>query len=106
MNNFYISKLGLCYFFKYQSQRTNQLLNPHFFVIEITEENLDESFGEDTMGGPEDSKTGETNADDSVENGDDTIEVQNEATDKQASDRDMDSETENKEEEETPKEEL
>lgn len=71
---------------------------------EITEENLDESFGEDTMGGPEDSNT---NADDSDENGDDTIEVQNdEAIDNQASDSDMDSETANVAEEETPKEEL
>ena len=92
---------------KYQSQRTNQLLNPRFFIIEIMEENLDESFGEDTMGGPEDSKSSKTNADDSDENGDDTIEVQNdEAIDNQASDSDMDSETANVEEQETPKEEL
>ena len=90
----------------YQSQRTNQSLNPLFYITEITEENLDESFGEDTMGGPEDSKTSKTNADDSDENGDDTIEVQNEATGKQASDSDMDSETANVDEEETPKEEL
>ena len=68
---------------------------------------MDESFGEDTMGGPEDSKTSKTNADDSDDNGDDTIEVQNDdAIDNQASDSDMDSETANVDEEETPKEEL
>ena len=90
----------------YQSQRTKPL-NSLFYIAETTEENLDESFGEDTMGGPEDSKTSKTNGDDSDENGDDTIEVQNdEATGKQASDSDMDSETANVEEEETPKEEL